>query len=317
MKKFPIVIILGTLLVSLIIIIKHNLFFHDNNRYRVVCTTTFLADALTHIAGDSIEVTSLMQPGIDPHLYKATENDMHQIAHADLIIYHGLHLEGKMAELFKAMKSYKPTFAACKILSIEDLRTTDNAHCYDPHVWFAVPLWIQVVRHLANILCDNYPKHTALYRQNTENYCAQLQELHSYICTQAEKLPLNQRILITAHDAFGYFGQTYGFTVIGLQGISTDSDISLASVQNLAQYIATHNVSTIFTELGIPHKSIQALEQAVFRYHKKIFIGPELYTDSLGDATTPASDYISLMQYTIDVLVQSLQVKEQNDASST
>ncbi len=310
MKKFPLIIIFATLLASMLIIIKQALNPFIDDQYRVVCTTTFLADALKHIAGDTIKVINLMGPGIDPHLYKATEQDMHHIANANLIVYQGLHLEGKMAELFKQMKSYKPTYAVSKALCANDLRATSNKECYDPHIWFSVPLWIKIVRYTTQILDKNNPGHTNSYFQRCEKYCAELEELHEYVCAHANQLSAKQRILITAHDAFGYFGKAYDFTVIGLQGISTDSDISTASVENLAQYIAINNVSTIFTELSVPHKSIEALQQAVARYNKKVAIGPELYTDSLGDSSSPANTYSSMIRYTIQTLVESLKLKE-------
>lgn len=310
MRFFPLLLIVITLSLSLFIILNRQISFGDSNKKRVVCTTTLLADMLEEIAGNTVEIISLMNPGIDPHLYKATEGDMHQVANADLIIYHGLHLEGKMAELFKAMKCYKPTFAACKALSQDDVRSTDNNECFDPHVWFSIPLWIKLVRHVAKILSDHVTLYAALYQERSEKYCQELEKLHDYVLERVQELPSAQRVLITAHDAFGYFGQTYGFQVIGLQGISTDADISSASVENLARFIADNNVSTVFTELSIPRKSIEALEQAVARYHKKVFIGPELYTDSLGDDDSPASTYSSMMRYTIDTLVEVLQTKE-------
>lgn len=310
MKKFPLLIIFITLLTSTIVIVRQARSPFIGNTYRVVCTTTFLADALERIAGDTIQIINLMGPGIDPHLYKATEQDMHHIANANLIIYQGLHLEGKMTELFKEMKSYKPTYATCKALSADDLRTIGNPECYDPHIWFSVPLWIKIVRSTAQILDENNPGHTNFYNQRCEEYCTELEQLHNYVCAQAAELPVKQRILITAHDAFGYFGKTYGFTVMGLQGMSTDSDISTASVEHLAHYIATNNVSTIFTELSVPHKSIEALQQAVARYNKKVAIGPELYTDSLGDNSSPANTYSSMIRYTIQTLVESLKPKE-------
>lgn len=310
MKKFPLLIILTTLLISTAVIVRQARSPYLGNKYRVVCTTTFIADALKHIAGDTIQIINLMSPGIDPHLYKATEQDMHHIANANLIMYQGLHLEGKMAELFKEMKNYKPTYALCQALCSNDLRMTSNEECYDPHIWFSVPLWIKIVRYAAQILDENNPGHTDFYHQRCEKYCSDLEILHEYVCDQAAQLPTHKRILITAHDAFGYFGKTYGFTVIGLQGISTDSDISTASVEHLAQYIATNNVATIFTELSVPHKSIEALQQAVARFNKKVAIGPELYTDSLGDEESPADTYSSMIRYTIQTLIESLKAKE-------
>lgn len=310
MRLFPFSLIAITLLISLCVILNKQSPVHGRKKPQVVCTTTLLADMIEQIAGDTIEIISLMKPGIDPHLYKATENDMHYIANADLIIYQGLHLEGKMAELFKAMKSYKPTFAASKSLAKSDIRSTDSAECYDPHVWFSIPLWIKLVHYVTRILVENFPVHADAYRERSLCYCHELENIHNYVLERAKELLPAQRVIITAHDAFGYFGQTYGFEVIGLQGISTDADISTASVENLARYIADNNISTVFTELSIPPKSIEALQQAVARYHKKVFIGPELYTDSLGDKDSPASTYSSMMRYTIDTLVTALQIKE-------
>lgn len=310
MKKFPILFIISIMVISLIFIMNHNPFKALKKSFHVTCTTTFLADAVKHIAGNTVQITTLMNPGIDPHLYKATEQDMHAIAQADLIFYHGLHLEGKMAELFKAMQHYKKTFAACNTLDCKSLLSTEYDHCYDPHIWFSIPLWLTVVQNLSTILSNQLPHHANLYRKNADDYCLRLKETHEYICNKTQEIPSSQRVLITAHDAFGYFGKTYGFTVIGLQGISTDADISTACVQEIATYIVKHNVETIFTELGIPRKSIQALEQAVARFNKKVFIGPELYTDSLGDSASPASTYIHMMRYTIDTLVTALKTKE-------
>lgn len=310
MRFFPLLLIVVTLIASLCVILNKQSTDHGRKKPQVVCTTTLLADMLEQIAGDTIEIISLMKPGIDPHLYKATENDMHCIANADLIIYQGLHLEGKMAELFKAMKNYKPTFAACKSLAKSDVRSTENAECYDPHIWFSIPLWIKLVRYVTKILCDHIPVHADFYRERSLSYCRELENVYNYVLERAQELLPAQRVLITAHDAFGYFGQTYGFEVIGLQGISTDADISTASVENLARYIADNNVSTVFTELSIPPKSIEALQQAVARHNKEVFIGPELYTDSLGDKDSPASTYSSMMRYTIDTLVTALQIKE-------
>jgi manganese/zinc/iron transport system substrate-binding protein len=306
MNKFALFLISSILFISFWIIITRTHKEQHKDKLRVVCTTTFLADALQHIAGDTIQLTCLMHPGIDPHLYKPTEQDMQLLSQADLIIYHGLHLEGKMAELFKHMNTYVPTVEACRALRDHELRSTDIAMIYDPHVWFSVPHWIKVIQHIAQQLCIYDPSNCNNYQSRAHVYCQELIALHSYMLTKAQSVAREQRILITAHDAFGYFGQTYGFTVLGLQGISTDADISTATVDNLARTIAMHNIPVIFTELSIPHKNIEALQQAVMRYNKKVSIGPELYTDSLGDESTEAYTYVSMMRYTIDTIVEHL-----------
>src|SRR5580700_1281703 len=193
-----------------------------NRPFTIVCTTSMLADATRNIVGPDAQVIQLMGPGIDPHLYRAREGDIHHIAQADMVLYHGLHLEGRLATLFEHMSLYIPTYAVSNAIPISALRAVDARQLlYDPHVWHAISLWCYVVNAIAQYCADHDPVHADNYRQRTQSYVQQLETLHEWIIQSIKLIPPQARILVTAHDAFGYFGDLYGLEVVALQGIST------------------------------------------------------------------------------------------------
>lgn len=279
---------------------------HVNPHKTIVATTSMLADAARTIVGDHIAVYGLMGCGVDPHLYRAKESDVHKLAAADMVIYNGLHLEGKMGQVLQGMQRFTHVCAAAHTLKKEQLRCAEFDGLYDPHIWFDVVLWIEVVRYMQQQIIALDPEHADAYKKNGDEYIAQLQQLHAYVEQRVSELPVQKRILITAHDAFGYFGARYGFEVVGLQGLSTDCDISTRDIQQLADFIVEKEISTMFVESSIPERALVAVQNAVCARGWNVAIGPELYSDALGDEQSGASSYIAMVKYNIDAIVNSL-----------
>jgi manganese/zinc/iron transport system substrate-binding protein len=300
-------------LIFMIVVFGLLFFSHNptkkNDKLFVVCTTSMITDAVKKIGGDLIEVHGLMGPGVDPHTYRATEGDVNRLASADIIFYNGLHLEGKMSGLFKKMASRTKTVAVTHAIPPETFLAPSGAYgLYDPHIWFDVELWQQVVATIRDTLvaADTDEIHQINYEQRAQSYLHELAMLHEYVQNKIEQIPESNRILITAHDAFGYFGRAYNVQVIGLQGISTDSDISTRDVKNLVEFIVTHKVPTLFVESSIPHRTLQAVQYAVQAQGCQVTIGGELFSDALGSPNTQAGTYIGMMRHNVDTIVEGL-----------
>lgn len=275
---------------------------------RVVATTTMLADLVQNIGGDIVKVEGLMGAGIDPHLYKPSAGDVNKMGNAQLIIYNGLHLEGKMGEVFAQLEtSGTPTLAVGSALDkARLLESADFDGNYDPHIWFDVENWIVAAEAVKSALIKLKPEESAQFEQNTVIYVNKLRQLNNYIKAQVERLPLEKRVLITAHDAFNYFGNAYGFEVKGLQGISTAAEAGTADVKNLADFIVEHKIAAIFVESSVPPKTIAALQEAVLARGQNVAIGGELFSDSLGEPGTAAGTYIGTFEHNINTIVQAL-----------
>jgi manganese/zinc/iron transport system substrate-binding protein len=273
----------------------------------VVCTTSILADAARAIGGNHCNFTTLMGPGVEPHIYRARERDAHALASADIIFYHGLHLEGKMATILHGMEPYTKACAVADTLPSERLlRMPDAITTYDPHIWFDIPLWMEVVRTMSHIFLQKDPIHAVDYKRNTQHYLDQLQSLHTYIIQRIDTIAPAQRILVTAHDAFGYLGKTYGLTVIGLQGINTDAQASTYDIQKLVEFIINHRIPAIFVESSIPHRTLEAVQHALQVRGWHITIDPELYSDALGSPDSDAGTYIGMVKHNIDAITRGL-----------
>lgn len=283
----------------------------DSGRPLIVATTGMIGDAATIVAGPHFAVHTLMGPGIDPHQYKATAGDLQKMQSAKLILYNGLHLEGKMGEVFEQMNRRTKTVAVTHRFDPNvDLRAapegSDGAH--DPHVWFDVSLWMRAVEAIRDALIEIDPAHKADFQANANKYLKPLADLHAEVKAKAASVPSDKRVLITAHDAFHYFGRAYGFEVHGLQGISTVSEPSTRDVQNLARLIGTRRVPAIFGESSVPDRNLQAVVDAVAKDHghQVRFLGGQLFSDALGDAGTPEGTYIGMVRHNIDVIAGAL-----------
>lgn len=279
-----------------------------NDKLNIVATTTMLADLSTVIGGERTAVDGLMVPGVDPHLYQASAGDVSLMQKADVVVYNGLHLEGKMGEIFENL-SGQGTSVICIENGLDKSRllvSEDDSSVYDPHIWFDVSLWKEAAKIVAEGLSEADPDGKTDYEANLESYLKELDEIDIYIRNRAAELPESQRVLVTAHDAFQYFGEAYGFEVRGLQGISTDAEAGTADVSNLADFIVERKIKAIFIESSVPPKTIEALQAAVKANGFDVVIGGELYSDSLGDVESGAETYILTVKSNIDTIVDAL-----------
>jgi manganese/zinc/iron transport system substrate-binding protein len=274
---------------------------------RVVTTTGMVTDIIEHVGGDRVHVEGLMGPGVDPHLYKATEGDVIRLADADVVFYNGLHLEAKLAEVFERMGGRVRTVAVTNGMPRERLiASAAFGAAYDPHVWFDVRLWMDGARQARDALAALDPAHAAEYRANARRYLADLAALDRYVRRRVEEVPQERRVIITAHDAFNYFGRAYGFEVRGLQGISTVTEAGTGDVQDLAEFIVDRRIPSIFVESSVSPRMIQAVEEAVRARDFDVGIGGSLFSDAMGDPGTPAGTYVGMVRHNVDTIVDGL-----------
>jgi manganese/zinc/iron transport system substrate-binding protein len=279
----------------------------DDGRIPVVTTTGMVADVVREVGGDRVRVESLMGPGLDPHMYKASEGDVRRIFRAELIFYNGLHLEARMGEVLAHMGDRVTTIAIAEVVDpAELLRPPEFEGAYDPHIWFDVRLWMETVDVVRDALAAHDPDHEAGYRERASRYRARLAGLDAYVREQAGRLPEERRVLITAHDAFNYFGRAYGFEVRGLQGISTAAEAGTADVQSLAAFIAEQRIPAIFVESSVSPRAVEAVQAAVRARGFRVEIGGELYSDALGRASSAAGTYTGMVRHNIDTIVGAL-----------
>ncbi|NBC15893.1 MAG: zinc ABC transporter solute-binding protein [Bacteroidetes bacterium] len=281
----------------------------DGQALRVVATTNIIGDLVRQVAGDRVHLTTLMGPGVDPHLFKASEGDVRRMAEADLILYNGLHLEGKMTEVFAQMQQRQIATAALAEDALPDsvlIPSADYASNYDPHVWFDVGLWSQVARHVGEVLARADTAHADTYRTNARAYAQRLDSLDQYVRAQMQRVPVDQRVLITSHDAFSYLGRAYAIEVRGLQGISTTSEAGAADVQALARFVADRQIPALFVETSVSPRGIQAVQEAVRAQGFQVRVGGTLYGDALGDRGTPEGTYVGAVRHNIDTIVSGL-----------
>lgn len=276
-------------------------------RLRVVATIGMITDVVREVGGERVAVEGLMGPGVDPHLYKASAGDVRRLAQADLVFFNGLHLEAAMGEVLEAMNRWKPTRAVTDSIARHRLRSPPEFQGnYDPHVWFDVLLWERTVHAVAGSLSERDPAHAAEYRGRAAAYAAELRALDAWVRTRVSELPPERRVLVTAHDAFNYFGVAYGFEVKGLQGISTASEAGTADVQRLADEIAARRIPAIFVESSIPRRTVEALQAAVRSRGFDVRIGGSLFSDAMGDAGTVEGTYVGMVRHNVNTIVDAL-----------
>lgn len=282
----------------------------QKNVLKIVCTTSIIADCIRQIGGDRVQVHALMGPGVDPHVYKAREGDVHRLADADIIFYNGLHLEGKMGHIFDSMQCYACTINLGSVIDTDHLIVTDLGMA-DPHIWHDVQLWMNIVKKMRDVMISQDEQNTPYYTARALDYLKRLEQLDAWIEKKIDTIPKNQRVLITAHDAFSYFGKRYGMEVIGLQGISTDGEISINDIQNLVSLLIEKKITTIFVESSIPQRSLQAVQQAARARNWHVNLGDELYSDALGAPQGSAGTYYDMIQQ--NVLAMRNGLKSQSD----
>lgn len=280
----------------------------DGSKIQVVSTIGMITDVVQEVGGEEVEAIGLMGPGVDPHLYKASQGDMTRLDRADMIFYGGLHLEGKMTEIFEKLERSKPTVAVSRGIDTSLLRSGEDAGGtqYDPHIWFNVKHWISATETIRDALASYDPAHADLYKDNAEKYIQQLKELDEEVQTAVAKIPQSGRVLVTAHDAFGYFGEAYGIKVMGLQGISTAAEYGSKDVSELRDYLVDNKIKAVFVESSIPTKSMEAVIAGAKEKGHEVEIGGELYSDSLGEPGSDADTYIKMVRHNVSTIVNAL-----------
>jgi len=271
---------------------------------RVVTTVNFVTDLVQQVGGNRVRVTGLMGAGVDPHLYKASAGDVRRLQQAHLVFYVGLGLEGKMVELLERLPR---AIAVTDAIPRERLiRLPGGFNSYDPHVWFDVSLWQLTIDRVREALSRVDPAGSTYYRARATAYNRRLTQLEAFIRQQVALVPPQQRVLITAHDAFAYLGRRYGLEVRGLQGISTVSEAGTRDIQELAEFIVQRRIRAIFVESSVPQRPIQAVVAAARARGWNVVIGGQLFSDSAGNPGTPEGTYVGMMEHNIRAIVNGL-----------
>jgi manganese/zinc/iron transport system substrate-binding protein len=274
---------------------------------QVVTTVNFITDLVQQVGGNRVRVTGLMGAGVDPHLYKASAGDVRRLQQAHLIFYGGLHLEGKMVELLERLpRAIAVTDAIPRERLIRPPGGFQGQYTYDPHVWFDVTLWQLTVDRVRDALSRVDPAGSAYYQASAAAYRQRLAQLDAFIRQQIALVPPQQRVLITAHDAFAYLGRRYGLEVRGLQGISTVSEAGARDVQELVEFIVQRRIRAIFVESSVPRRPIEAVVAAAQARGWNVVIGGQLFSDSAGNPGTPEGTYVGMMEHNIRTIVNGL-----------
>lgn len=278
-----------------------------SGKVKVLATTGMIADIARVVGGEQAEVEGLMGAGVDPHLYKANESDIRKMAAADVIFYNGLNLEGKMGDIFVRMRGKKLVVAVTELIDEKMLREPpemDGHH--DPHVWFDVMLWSKAVTRVGEGYAEVDPANREKYMTRAAEYVKQFETLHQWCRTEIASIPKEQRVLVTAHDAFGYFGRAYDIEVKAIQGISTESEASLKEINGLIDVIVARKVKAVFVESSVPRKNIEALVEGCKARGHALQIGGELFSDALGENGTPEGTYAGMVKHNVSTIVKAL-----------
>ncbi|MBL7647545.1 MAG: zinc ABC transporter substrate-binding protein [Candidatus Hydrogenedentes bacterium] len=274
---------------------------------KITCTIGMIGDVAQEIGGEQVVVTSLMGSGVDPHLYKASQGDLARLNEADVILYNGLHLEGRMADVLVGMASRVKTYQVTDQIDPTLLREPPEFQGnYDPHVWFDVSLWQKVAERIHAILVESRPEQKGYFDERAAAYQAKLAELHEYARTRIATIPEDHRVLVTAHDAFGYFGRAYGLEVMGIQGISTSSEYGLQDLNKLVELLVSRKIQAVFVETSISHASIEALIAGAASKGHTVRLGGTLYSDAMGETGTPEGTYLGMVRHNVDTIVEAL-----------
>lgn len=278
---------------------------------RVVCTTGMVADLVRRIGGTRVNVVALMGEGVDPHLYKASPGDLRLLTSADLVFYSGLHLEGRMGEVLEKLAERRPVVAVTDSIDRAILRQPPEFKGnFDPHVWFDVSLWSQAADRVLRALAERDPPNAMAYGAAAGALRVELATLHEWCKEQIQRIPPERRVLVTAHDAFGYFGRAYGIDVLGIQGISTDSEASLRDMGRLVDTIVQRRVPAVFIESSVPRKTIEALVEGCRARGHQVTIGGELFSDAMGREGTDEGTYPGMVRHNVLAIVKALSPTE-------
>ena len=274
---------------------------------KAVTTVGMITDIVTIVGGERVEVHGLMGPGVDPHLFQAAANDVLTLAHADIIFYGGLHLEGKMAEIFDRLGSRLPTIAVGEAVPADErLDFPGYAGFSDPHIWFDVSYWSLATGRVAEAFSKLDPDHATEYAQRAADYQKRLAALDSWVKESISSIPEGQRVMITSHDAFRYYGRRYGLEVLALQGISTEAEASAEDVRKLTDIVIQRKIPALFIESSVPQRTIEAVQAAVRDGGWDVKIGGSLFSDAMGDAGTLEGTYIGMLVHNTALITKAL-----------
>ncbi|SDH82630.1 manganese/zinc/iron transport system substrate-binding protein [Alteribacillus persepolensis] len=273
----------------------------------IVATTSQIGDIAKNVGGEHAEVNTLMGPGVDPHLYQATQQDMNTLSEADIIFYNGHHLEGNLQEIFHEMSNTTPVYAVAENTPRDLLLSEENSDAVDPHLWFDPNRWKYAVEAVQDGLVALDANNKDAYAENTQEYIEMLEELDTYAKEQLAAVSPESRVLVTAHDAFGYFGDAYDFDVEGLQGLSTDAEYSVRDVNHLVRLLTNRNIKAVFVESSVSERAVNAVIEGARKEGHEVEIGGELYSDAMGEEGTDEGTYEGMFISNIDTIVSSLQ----------
>lgn len=281
--------------------------FAQGRKLDVVTTTGMIADAVRQVAGPRVNVRSLMGPGVDPHSYRQTRSDIAAMTRADLVLWHGLYLEAQLEEFLLGLAKRKPVKAVGEAVPVaERVGHDDYPGRFDPHVWMDPRLWRHVVVAVRDALIERDPDGAPEYRTNAERHLAELDRLASYADRVLASVPQPRRILLTAHDAFNYFGRAYGYRVEGIQGVSTESEAGLKRVQELVDLIVQTGLSAVFVETSVADRNVRALIEGAASRGAKVAIGGELFSDAMGADGSYEGTYVGMIDHNVTVIARAL-----------
>jgi len=276
---------------------------------RVVTTIAQIADPLSVIGGDRVRVESLMGPGVDPHLYQASQGDIRKLGNADVIFYNGLHLEANMLRAFGQIGKSRPVLAVGEAIP-EDRLLRDETGAVDPHVWFDIDLWKIALGAAVEELKALSPDDAALFEANKRDYFARMDALKEEAARKMSSIPEQRRVLVTAHDAFGYFGRMLGLEVVGLQGLSTEDEIGLGDIERTIELLVERQVPAVFVESSINPRSVEAVIEGAKERGLNVRLGGELFSDAMGGAGTEEGTYIGMFRHNVETIHQALTGEE-------
>lgn len=278
-----------------------------DDKVSVVATTGMIADAARQVGGDLVEVKSLMGPGVDPHAYRQTRTDIVAMTRADLVLWHGLYLEAQMEDFFRDLTQTRNVVPVAEGLPGDTLLAHDDYEDkFDPHVWMSPELWKQVILQVQKALSETKPDAADAFAANAAAHLAELEELASYARASMEQVPPENRVLLTAHDAFGYFGAAYGVEVLGIQGISTESEAGLNRISTLVDMLVDRDIRAVFVESSVSDRNIRALIEGAAAKGHEVTVGGELFSDAMGPEGTYEGSYVGMIDHNVTVIAGAL-----------
>ncbi|WP_205599092.1 metal ABC transporter solute-binding protein, Zn/Mn family [Halomonas faecis] len=274
---------------------------------QVVATTGMIADVLRQVGGDAVSVNGLMGPGVDPHLYRQTRSDVRAMTKADAVFWNGLYLEAQLEDFLERLAARRPVYAVGEAVP-EGERLADEAYDdqYDPHVWMDPSRWRHVVVAVRDALSELEPSHAEAFEERADAYLDELESLDDYARQVLESVPESSRVLVTAHDAFGYFGDAYGFEVLGIQGFSTESEAGLARIESLVNELVTRDIGAIFIESSVSDRNVRALIEGAESRGHEVSIGGELFSDAMGPAGSYEGTWLGMLDHNVTAIATAL-----------